>query len=41
VVRDLKPQERAALLEIAAGYVERSKRYKADFREQPLPPSAR
>ena len=41
VVRDLKPQERAALLEIAAGYVERSKRYKAEFREQPLPPSAR
>jgi carbonic anhydrase/acetyltransferase-like protein (isoleucine patch superfamily) len=41
VVRELRPEERARLLEIAAGYVERSKRYRAEFREQPLPPSAR
>ncbi len=41
VVRDLKPAEREYLLQIAVGYVERSRRYKAEFREQPLPPSAR
>jgi carbonic anhydrase/acetyltransferase-like protein (isoleucine patch superfamily) len=41
VVRDLKPEERERLLGIAAGYVERSRRYKTEFREQPLPPSAR
>jgi len=41
VVRELKPEERAYLLKIADGYVERSRRYKAEFREQPLPPSAR
>jgi carbonic anhydrase/acetyltransferase-like protein (isoleucine patch superfamily) len=41
VVRELKPEERARLLEIAAGYVERSRRYRTEFREQPLPPSAR
>jgi len=41
VVRELRPEERANLLKIADGYVERSRRYKAEFREQPLPPSAR
>lgn len=41
VVRELKPEERARLLEIAAGYVERSRRYRTEFREQLLPPSAR
>jgi len=41
VVRDLKPEERAFLLKIADGYVERSRRYKIELREQPLPPSAR
>jgi carbonic anhydrase/acetyltransferase-like protein (isoleucine patch superfamily) len=41
IVRELKPKERANLLDIAAGYVERSRRYKTEFREQPLPPSAR
>ncbi|MEO8717177.1 MAG: gamma carbonic anhydrase family protein [Burkholderiales bacterium] len=41
IVRELKPEERAGLLKISTGYVERSKRYKLEFREQPLPPSAR
>jgi carbonic anhydrase/acetyltransferase-like protein (isoleucine patch superfamily) len=41
IVRDLKPEEREFLLTIAADYVERSRQYKAEFREQPLPPSAR
>jgi carbonic anhydrase/acetyltransferase-like protein (isoleucine patch superfamily) len=41
VVRDLKPEERARLLEIAAGYVERSKLYRTALREQPLPTAAR
>jgi carbonic anhydrase/acetyltransferase-like protein (isoleucine patch superfamily) len=41
IVRELRPGERERLMAIAAGYVERSKRYKAEFREQPLPPSAR
>ena len=41
VVRELKPEERARLLEIAAGYVERSRRYRTEFRELPLPASAR
>ncbi len=41
IVRELKPEERAGLLKISAGYVERSKRYKLEFREQPLPPSAK
>jgi carbonic anhydrase/acetyltransferase-like protein (isoleucine patch superfamily) len=41
VVRDLKPEERATLLKIADGYVERSRRYKIELREQPLPPSAK
>ena len=38
---ELRPEERARLLEVAAGYVERSRRYRTEFREQPLPPSAR
>jgi len=41
IVRELGPQERENLLKIAADYVERSRRYKTEFREQPLPPSAR
>jgi carbonic anhydrase/acetyltransferase-like protein (isoleucine patch superfamily) len=41
VVRDLKPEERATLLKIADGYVERSRRYKIELREQALPPSAK
>ena len=41
VVRELKPGERDRLLDVAAGYVERSRRYRTEFREQPLPPSAR
>lgn len=41
IVRELKPEERAGLLKIAAGYVERSRRYRTELREQPLPPSAR
>ena len=41
VVRELRPEERANLLKIADGYVERSRRYRTEFREQPLPPSAR
>ena len=41
VVRELRPEERAALLKVADGYVERSRRYKTEFRQQPLPPSAR
>ena len=41
VVRELRPEERENLLKIAPGYVERSRRYRTEFREQPLPPSAR
>jgi carbonic anhydrase/acetyltransferase-like protein (isoleucine patch superfamily) len=41
VVRELKPEEIAGLLNIAAGYVDRSRRFKQELREQPLPPSAR
>ena len=41
IVRELKPEERANLLKIADGYVERSRRYKTELRELPLPPSAR
>jgi len=40
-VRELRSEERENLLRIAAGYVERSRRYRTEFREQPLPPSAR
>jgi carbonic anhydrase/acetyltransferase-like protein (isoleucine patch superfamily) len=41
IVRELKPEERAYLLKIASGYVERSKMYRKELREQQLPPSAR
>ncbi len=41
IVRELKPEERAFLLKIATGYVERSRMYKRDLREIPLPPSVR
>jgi len=41
IVRDLKPEERTNILRIADGYVERARRYQAELREQPLPPSAR
>lgn len=41
IVRELKPEERAGLLKIADGYVDRSRRYKLELRELPLPPSAR
>jgi len=41
VVRELKPEERARLLEIAAGYVERARLYRDTLREQPMPPAAR
>ena len=41
VVRELKPEEKEGLLRIARGYVERSKRFKLELREQPLPQSAR
>ena len=41
VVRELRPEERAGLLRIADGYVERSRLYRAGLRELPLPPSAR
>lgn len=34
VVRDLKPEERANLLKVATGYIERSRRYKSELREQ-------
>lgn len=34
VVRDLKPEERDYLLKVATGYIERSRRYKADLKEQ-------
>ncbi len=41
IVRELKPEERAGLLKIADGYVERSRRYRTGLREQALPSSAR
>ncbi len=41
VVRELRPEEQARLLEISHGYVERSRRFKAEMREAPLPLSAR
>ena len=41
VKRDLKPEEKAGLLKIAAGYVARSLLFKEQMKEQPLPPSAR
>jgi carbonic anhydrase/acetyltransferase-like protein (isoleucine patch superfamily) len=41
VVRDLTQEEKDYLRGIARGYVERSKFYKQNLRELPLPPSAR
>jgi carbonic anhydrase/acetyltransferase-like protein (isoleucine patch superfamily) len=41
VLRELRPEERALLEKIAAGYVERGKLLRRELREQPLPPSAR
>ena len=41
IVRELKPEERAGLLKVADDYVERSRRYRTELREQPLPPSGR
>lgn len=41
IVRELTADERANLLRIADGYVERSRRFKAELRTQPLPESAR
>jgi carbonic anhydrase/acetyltransferase-like protein (isoleucine patch superfamily) len=41
VVRELTADERANLLRIADGYVERSIRFKAQLQTQPLPESAR
>ena len=41
IVRELKPEEKAFLLKIATGYVERSKMYRKELHELPLPPSAR
>jgi carbonic anhydrase/acetyltransferase-like protein (isoleucine patch superfamily) len=41
IVRELKAEERASLLKIAAGYVERSRMYRKELHELPLPPSAR
>jgi carbonic anhydrase/acetyltransferase-like protein (isoleucine patch superfamily) len=41
VVRELKPEERAGLLKVAEGYVERSRNYRTGLRELPLPTSAR
>ena len=41
VVRALTPDEQQGLLRIARGYVERSRRFKQELREQALPPSAR
>ena len=41
VVRELKPEQIADLLKISAGYVARSKLFRQQLTEQPLPPSAR
>jgi carbonic anhydrase/acetyltransferase-like protein (isoleucine patch superfamily) len=41
VLRELRPEERALLEKIAAGYVERGKLFRRELREQQLPPSAR
>jgi len=40
VVRELTPAEQARILETSQGYVERSRMFKAQMREQALPPSA-
>jgi len=41
IVRELRQEDRDYLLKIATGYVERSKLYKKNLQEIPLPPSAR
>lgn len=41
IVRDLKPEERENILGIARSYVERSRAFRTQLREQPLPDSAR
>ena len=41
VVRELKPEEQARILEISKGYVERARLFKAEMKEMPLPVSAR
>jgi carbonic anhydrase/acetyltransferase-like protein (isoleucine patch superfamily) len=41
VVRDLTPEQVAAILQISEGYVARSRLFRQQLREQPLPPSAR
>ncbi len=41
VVRELKAEERSRLLQIAHGYVERSRLYRQHLKEIALPPSAR
>jgi hypothetical protein len=39
VVRDLKEEEKAFLLKVAQGYVERGRLYRRELREIPFPPS--
>jgi len=41
VMRELKPEELAENLRIARGYVERARRFRAELKALPLPPSAR
>ncbi|MEW6690273.1 MAG: gamma carbonic anhydrase family protein [Pseudomonadota bacterium] len=41
IVRELKAEEKENLLWIAREYVERSRLFRRELREQPLPPSAR
>jgi len=41
VVRELSAQEKERLPLIAAGYVARSRQFRAELRQQLLPPSAR
>ena len=40
IVRELRQEERANLIEIAHGYIERGKRYSKELRALPPPPSA-
>jgi carbonic anhydrase/acetyltransferase-like protein (isoleucine patch superfamily) len=41
VVRDLTPGQIAGLLKVSEGYVARSRLFKQQLKEQPLPPSAK
>ncbi len=41
VVRETTPEEHAWMLGIADGYVKRARRFRAELREQDLPPGAR